>query len=287
MANSLRMILPHATCDKPWSPHATAKDPDIPTARYWDRIAGERTDRFRIPVWRAYCDELQRSWLRQAAAPQTFRRTLKTDLFEEAQGDGLASFLGESSEQLLGIDISPRVVAQALQRHPGITGEVADVRRLPYTSGSIDRIVSISTLDHFRQPSELQDALTELVRVLAPSGHLFLTLDNPWNPMVAMRGLLPAFAFGRSALLPYHVGPTLAAVDLQGALEARGLVIQQTQHQMHLPRIFGLHLCRMLDPSWNVSVRWLRCMLAFERLGRWPTAPFTGHFVAIHARRPE
>lgn len=281
------MILPHATCDKPASPHPRAKEPNLPIATYWDRIVEERTGRFRIPVWRAYCDELQRAWLRDAAAPRTFRRTLKTDLFEEAQGEGLASFLGESSEQLLGIDVSPRVVAHARQRHPGITAEVADVRRLPYASGSFDRIVSISTLDHFREPSELQDALTELVRVLTPGGHLFLTLDNPWNPMVAIRSLLPSTAFGRSALLPYHVGPTLAAVDLRRALEARGLVIQQTQHQLHLPRILVLHLCRTMDPSRDVTRRCLRWMLAVERLRRWPTASLTGHFVAMHARRPE
>lgn len=280
------MILPHATCDKPGSAHAPPEEVVVPTAGYWDRIAGERTDRFRIPVWRAYCDELQRSWLRRAAAPRTFRRTLKTDLFEEAQGEGLASFLGESSEQLLGIDISPRVVSQARQRHPGIVGTVADVRHLPHASGSFDRIVSISTLDHFRHPTELQAALTELVRVLAPGGHLFLTLDNPWNPIVAMRDLLPAAAFGRSTLLPYHVGPTLPAVVLRRALETRGLVIQQSEHQMHVPRILALHLCRAMDPSSSMSHRWLRWMLALEHLGRWPTAPFTGHFVAIHARRP-
>lgn len=280
------MILPQTNGDKPEGSQATPKEPVASTARYWDRIAGGHPDRFRMPMWRIYCDELQRSWLRQAAAPRTFRCTLKTDLFEEAQGDGLTSFLAESSEKVLGIDISPSIVAQARKRHPDILGAVADVRRLPYASGSFDRIVSVSTLDHFHHPSELEDALTELVRVLAPGGHLFLTLDNPCHPIVALRGLLPSVAFGHSTLLPYHVGPTLKAGDLQRALEKRGLAIEQTHHQMHLPRILVLHLCRAMDASGSLRRHWLRWMLAFEHLDRWPTAPFTGHFVAIHARRP-
>ena len=71
------MILPHATCDKPGSAHAPPEEGVVPMAGYWDRIAGEHPDRFRIPAWRAYCDELQRSWLRRAAAPKIFRRTAR------------------------------------------------------------------------------------------------------------------------------------------------------------------------------------------------------------------
>jgi len=55
---------------------------------------------------------------------------------------------------------------------------------------------------------------------------------------------------------------------------------------MHVPRIVLLHLCRLFRPHSTAGRTLLRCMLASERLARWPTAPLTGHFAAVLARRP-
>ena len=54
---------------------------------------------------------------------------------------------------------------------------------------------------------------------------------------------------------------------------------------MHAPRLVALHLSRLL-PSQGAAARWfLRVLLALESLAMLPTAPITGHFVAVVARK--
>src|SRR5204863_8026948 len=66
-----------------------------------------------------------------------------------------------------------------------------DVRALPFADGSFDVVVSTSTLDHFQARADIDTALRELHRVLASDGLAVVTLDNPWNPLVALRNALP------------------------------------------------------------------------------------------------
>ena len=67
----------------------------------------------------------------------------------------------------------------------------ADVRCLPFVDGVFDLVVSNSTLDHFETSREIERAVAEIHRVLAPRGLFILTLDNPANPAVALRNALP------------------------------------------------------------------------------------------------
>lgn len=69
-------------------------------------------------------------------------------------------------------------INRAASRLSGGPGQVAfrlfDGSRLPFTSGTIDVIYSISVLEHLPEPASL---LPELWRVLAPGGVLILTFD--------------------------------------------------------------------------------------------------------------
>ncbi len=249
----------------------------------WDGLPGAGLEALANPLWRAYCDGLHADVIRDWVGAGRFRITLKTDLFEEAQGEGLADFLAASGDSLLGIDLSMRVVARARERHPWLSAAVADVRHLPLASESIDFVVSISTLDHFAKRSDLTLALGELARVLAPGGRLFITLDNPVNPIVALRNRLPASWFGRTSILPYFVGHTLSLPALRRELENLGLGIVHSGHILHAPRIGFLHLCTLPDPT-SRPARWLlHLMRGWENFARWPTAPISGYFVAVLA----
>lgn len=49
-----------------------------------------------------------------------------------------------------------------------------DIRNIPYEDGRFDRVFCISVLEHLDRPNE---ALSELLRVLKPGGHLIFTVD--------------------------------------------------------------------------------------------------------------
>jgi SAM-dependent methyltransferase len=238
-------------------------------------------------LWRAYCDRLHAEWLRAWTEGRHFGTALKTDLFDEVVGEGLVEFLLASSDRLHGIDISPSIVQRAVSRHPRLCAEVADVRRLTLDAASFDLVVSNSTLDHFEQKSDVTRALGELIRVLAPGGFLFVTFDNPANPVVALRNRLPSSIFGRTSLAPYFVGHTLSLRALRRELQEAGLDIVRAGYLMHVPRIVFLHVCRLFRSESVPGRRLLRFMLLLEACSKWPTASVSGQFVGVLARKPD
>lgn len=255
-------------------------------SRYWDWVGAQSAHAIDVPLWRTYCDQLHASLIRDWTWGRHFRSALKTDLFDEAMGRGLVRLLLEHADTVYGIDVAAEIVEKAFAANPGLLASVADVRQLNFADGSIELIVSNSTLDHFEHAEDIDRSLAELRRLLAPGGLLLVTLDNPRNPVVALRNRLPKSLLGRSSLAPYFVGHTYSRAQLENALGRQGLEVMRRRHIMHVPRIALLHLCRLLRPSGVVGQTVLRCMLASERLAGWPTAPLTGHFVAVLARKP-
>lgn len=257
--------------------------------RYWDAQARDCSAQFDFPLWRRYCDLLHSRWLCSWLGRRTFSKVLKTDLFDEAIGDGLAEVLASLTlpgGECHGVDVSSVLAAQAQKRHPSLRVHCGDVRCLPLAAEQFDLVISDSTLDHFSHPAELQKALSELHRVMVPGGLLALTLDNPGHPLVVLRNRFGGPWMGRSALIPYFVGHTLGLWQLSKELHTFGFELLCDGHLMHAPRLLALHLSRLL-PADGLSAHWfLRSLLVFEGLARLPTARFSGHFVAILARKP-
>jgi SAM-dependent methyltransferase len=256
-----------------------------PHSDYWAKVAAQSAHAIDVPLWRDYCDQLHAAMIRDWTGGRHFSSTLKTDLFDEAIGQGLVPLLMEHADAVYGIDIAAEFVDKAIRSNPRLHASVADVRHLSFADGSMDLIISNSTLDHFQQAEDIDRSLAELVRVLAPQGLLLVTLDNPWNPVVSLRNRLPKSLLGRSSLAPYFVGHTYSLAELEQALGRQGLEIVHRKHLMHVPRIVFLHLCRLFRPGGTVGRTLLRCMLASEPMALWPTAAITGHFAAVLARK--
>ncbi|HET8930804.1 MAG TPA: class I SAM-dependent methyltransferase, partial [Acidimicrobiales bacterium] len=199
---------------------------------------------------------------------------LKTDLFEErARERALLPRLGSAT--WIGSDLSPEVARAAA--HLGTASVLAaDVRALPFAAGSVDGILSTSTLDHFELPDEIDASLLELRRVLAPGGQLVLTLDNPRNPLVRLRNALPAGLARRSGLVPFEVGATYDEERGRAALQRAGFDVARTAHLLHAPHVIGTRLAAFGWYERNVLPRW-------DRLASTRVAPVSGHFVAFHA----
>jgi SAM-dependent methyltransferase len=240
------------------------------TVHDWDAVVRSWRETRGTSLLRAYSDAANRRLL-ERWLPARAGRMLKTDVFDEAVAEGLSPFLAGRAEALVAIDASPAAVAAARRRHPELEARVADVRALPFEAESFDLVVSTSTLDHFATQADIDTALRELHRVLAPGGLVVVTLDNPWNPLVALRNALPTRP---RALVPYYVGATLGPRALRAALAGAGFAVEELAAVLHAPRLAA----RVLRPP-------LRALLAAERLERWPTRFLTGQFVAARARK--
>jgi len=230
--------------------------------------------------------------------PRKTGRTLKTDAFDEAVGEGLYPTLAAHARSVVAVDVSPELLAAARDRYPELETVEADVRRLPFADGEFDAVVSNSTLDHLESTCEIVAALRELARVLRPAGRLVLTLDNPANPLVALTKLLPRGPLNRAwlgrgargarlGLVPYYVGATLGVRRLERLLPELGFDVDATDGIVHVPRplavVAGESLGRHARPA--LQERFLTALMAFERLSALPTRFLTAHFVAVRATR--
>jgi SAM-dependent methyltransferase len=241
---------------------------------YLDPLVAEQKQRAHAELLQSY------------AAGESARIFLKTDLFEEAHGgDALLPSVARDARLRLGVDVSSSTVRAAAAKHSDIAAGLvaADVRHLPFASGSVDLILSNSTLDHFQAPSQLYEALAELSRVLQPGGRLIVTLDNPWNPLY-----WPLRAMSRLRATPFLLGCTFSAPKLVQALKDCGLEVERTGTLLHNPRIVStilfLGLRRCFSERADAAVRKL---LRFFAVGEMlPTRWLTGCFVSVCARKP-
>jgi SAM-dependent methyltransferase len=207
-------------------------------------------------VWREHSDAVNIALCRRWLPPTAGGRLLKTDLFDEATGDGLIDALQDRARRVMGLDYALSVAAGARARRRAADVMVADVRRLPFADHSFDAVVSNSTLDHFAHASDIGLSLGNLRRILVPGGRLVLTLDNGSHPLVALRNALPIGLLMRAGLVPYRV----LVVPLARLASRRG-------------------------PS-SAAARWLlRLTRLCEHAERLPSRFYTGHFVAVLAQR--
>lgn len=262
---------------------------------YWDAVAERWLEPYPQLLWRQHSDAVNAALL-QRWLPAQLQSVLKTDLFDEAVSAGLYPPLAARASRVVGIDASSAIVEAARARNSGLVACCADVRELPFADGQFDAVVSNSTLDHFESSTDIVVSLRELRRVLRPGGTLVLTLDNPWNPVLAVtkalprRGLNRAWArvggmSSRAGLLPYYVGATLSVRRLRRLLPELGFAVVETGAVVHVPRVMAVLVAHLLErrKKAHSHERFLRGLMAFERLSWWPTRFLTGHFVAVRA----
>jgi SAM-dependent methyltransferase len=256
--------------------------------QYWERSISEFQIVSPQNLWRRHNDalhgELLKHWLRGLNG----QRLLKTDLFEEAYGEGLYPHLTLNGNHLMGMDISGHPIAKAKDRYPKITAVRTDVRHLPFSDESFGGIVSISTLDHFFSRQDLRGSLGEIYRTLKPQGQLLITLDNPVNPVIALRQALPFDLLHRLRLCPCFTGETLSPVLLRLTLEELGFIVLEVGAILHCPRVLAIPLAGLLERycSRNLQKHCLKFLRVWEGLGSWPTRFITGHFITARAIRP-
>lgn len=253
----------------------------------WDALAREWAENRSQPLWRRHSDsvyvDLLSRWL-----PSSLHSVLKTDAFDEAVSAGVYPELARRARAVVALDVAPTALLRARARHADLKVACADVRRPPFADGSFDAVVSLSTLDHFDSHAEIEIALGECARVLRPSGVLVLTLDNLANPIIALRAALPFRFLHASGLVPYQIGRTCGPRRLRRIVTRAGLHVLEASAVVHCPRVFAVALARALERTGSTRLEqaFLDTVGRMEELRRWPTRFVTGHYVAVHARKP-
>jgi len=256
--------------------------------RYWDTVAEAWGKRNPHGLWRTHSDAVNIALLKRWQPAHNVARLLKTDLFDEAFGDGLSQHLARIAESVVGIDIADLTSYLEQCHRDRLQAVRADVRVLPFSTEAFDIIVCNSTLDHFKSSHEIIASLHELWRVLRIGGQLLLTLDNRANPIIALRNALPFPLLNRLGIVPYYVGVTYGPRHLRRIIREVGFEVLAADAIMHCPRMLMVALAQLLQSYVGpvMQQRFLRSLMAFEHLSRWPTRFLTGHFIAIRARKP-
>jgi len=99
-------------------------------------------------------------------------------LLDVAAGPGYAAAgAARRGATAVGVDVAAAMVRVARQLHPGMDFREANAEALPFDDGSFDCVVGNFVILHLGRPEQ---AVRELVRVLAPGGRLSLTAwDHP------------------------------------------------------------------------------------------------------------
>jgi SAM-dependent methyltransferase len=254
---------------------------------YWNEATKLLLERQLDSLWRAHSDAVNIALIGRWLPGNSAQFLLKTDLFDEALGQGLYPLLALRARRVVGVDLARPILKTATSRYPEMLATGADVRQLPFADGIFDVIVSNSTLDHFDSLDDMTASLRELQRVLRPGGVLLLTIDNRANPMIWLRNALPFRLLDRLRLVPYHLGSTCGPRRLRRILVRLGVEVLEMKALLHCPRIFAVNLARILEKRTNCAIqqRFLRQLMYFERLSDWPTRFLTGYYIAVLARR--
>jgi SAM-dependent methyltransferase len=252
--------------------------------KYWEDIARSWRLTPQQILWRRHSDAVNSAlfarWL-----PAGAEILLKTDAFDEAFGQGLYRLLKSRVQTVVGMDLAIAALQAAKLRHPGMQVISTDVRNLPFGDGAFDVIVSNSTLDHFADEREIIRSIRELHRVLKKDGCMLITIDNPVNPLLALRGVLPFALLRRLGLVPYYVGKSFSPGRLRQVLKEAGFDIRELRPVMHCPRVLAVALARLLSNHNSAprQERYLQWLQQFERLSSLPTRYLTGNFTAVKA----
>ena len=254
----------------------------------WDHYGAQWVSERPHRLWRKHSDAVNIALIRQWLPTSPLRRVLKTDLFDEAVSDGVCPAIAERAQQVIGLDVSTAVLAEAGKTCPGLSPAGADVRSLPFRSHSFDAVVSLSTLDHFDTREDVVESLRELYRVLVPGGTLIFTLDNLANPVIALRNSLPYRMTHAAGLVPYPVGRTFRPEAAKQLVTEASFEVIECTAVMHAPRVLAVPLMNAVNSAGNGGAASVMSKAAmwFERLRPLPSRFITGHFVAIRAWKP-
>jgi ubiquinone/menaquinone biosynthesis C-methylase UbiE len=84
------------------------------------------------------------------------------------------AYLARNGLTMLGLDLSPALIAEAHARHPGLSFLEADMLHLPLPAAAASGAIAFYSIVHF-SPAQLSQAFSEMHRILSPGAPLLLS----------------------------------------------------------------------------------------------------------------
>jgi ubiquinone/menaquinone biosynthesis C-methylase UbiE len=131
-----------------------------------------------------------------------------------------AAYLASLGHRVIGVDSSPQMLARAREKVPAAEFYEADVLDLPLEDNSVDLVVCAIALTH---TPDLTRALTELVRVLRPEGHLVISDSRGLFGQIG----LPLVKLGPNGEFGYMTTHARLPSDYLGAALPLGLQVRR------------------------------------------------------------
>jgi len=193
-----------------------------PTATY-DEVAPAYAE--------AFGDELadkpfDRALLDRVAAVLRIRASADAPVCDLGCGPGqIGAALVDRGLPVVGIDLSPGMVAQGRRSNPAVTFEQGDMTALPRPDGSFTGIVSFYAIIHLPR-SRVPTALAEMHRTLVDGGELVLAVHQGEGSLHADEML------GQAA----DLDATLFSLEeLSGLVEAAGFGVREAHERPPYP----------------------------------------------------
>jgi SAM-dependent methyltransferase len=238
--------------------------------RDWDRIAGSVRDFADAPSTRYY-RRCEIALIEHAVGDLRGKRVLKLDLWNEAFNTRILDWMRSQGALVVGLDLS-RVVAHRAQRNAVAKGNPlallrADIRELPFPSGSFDAVYTMGTIEHI---AEYPQSLREIQRVLRPGGRAIVGVPHKWNLF-----LRPLMVWLLDALGQYLYAPekSFSSGELRRDLETAGLQPVERTGILTLPgllRMADLFFYTRGIPLYRLSPLFLAPFQYLETRWRWP-----------------
>ena len=93
-------------------------------------------------------------------------------------GPGInAGYMHSKSFQVIGIDLSEKMVEYARSRYPNIDFRLGDMTKLPFPANSFDGILAPYSLIHLTK-EVIPPVMAKLYEILRPGGIMYLSLFN-------------------------------------------------------------------------------------------------------------
>jgi len=253
---------------------------DVDWDREWERAWKAHPDN----PWFQHQADVYAGWI----GPVGPIRILKTDAFDEACG--FAPFgVAAADARVVYMDASPRILAVARRTGRAVRACATDARQLAFAPGVFDLVFSPSTLDHLDGLPAIASAVAELAATVRPGGRLLITLDNPANPLLRLRGVVYRRTGPVSGIIPFPIGCSLSRRALADVVAEAGLQVLESGYLLHSPRVVGLWAGEWAARGGHSrAARTLRTL--FGRVDRvaaaLPSRRWTGHFVVADCYRP-
>jgi SAM-dependent methyltransferase len=139
-------------------------------------------------------------------------------ILDVASGPGyLAAAAGNRGADVVGVDFSAAMVAQARRIFPSLEFRIGDAENLPFPGESFGAVGISFEMLHFPHPER---ALAEAFRVLQPGGRIAITVWATPDKAVGFAMVLKAIEAHGTTAVPLPPGPSFFRFSV-GGIEAR------------------------------------------------------------------